>query len=441
MAHIHNKPEKDSQVSFVGSKSAADAKKGDANKSAIHFATDNHQIIVNGEAYGEETASFTINKNTQLLSGTITDKTAMEVLRSLFTATYAPMYTAPTITSETKLASGDSTPGSYVIVGQSATFTPTLTLTGHVATAKSSDTASSGDIDYEATGGSFTSITVNGVSKSASENKVTVTAAAQIVNSTADTIGTTPSTGNVFTVSANGIFSAGPEDSIVKDSSGKETNKASTETFGLDIENASEHVDIDSETYTIKEITGVKAGTFTNSWSIKSYANIYVPKAAQIMAVETSTNGYKTNSGASTITPVAFTIVEDVKNEEGVITSVGSVTDYWAGSNNELAEKSFAIEGATATTKKYAFIKFPVQDSTVSVKWEILLPSNYKIEDVFMYNETKGVYDSNQGSAFSAVKNAEGTADLIKSIGGVNYKTWKCSGITNGQTLCLTISK
>ena len=89
--------DKGSSVSFIGSKDKSTATDSNKEANAVYFTTDTHQIIVNGEGYGEEKLSGLTNAGTAVgyltKSMNISGMTAMEILKKILFTTYAPKFT------------------------------------------------------------------------------------------------------------------------------------------------------------------------------------------------------------------------------------------------------------------------------------------------------------------------------------------------------------
>lgn len=97
--------DKGSSVSFIGSKDKSDATANNKEANAVYFTTDTHQIIVNGEGYGEEKLSGLTNAGTAVgyltKSMDISGMTAMEILKKILFTTYAPKFTDASISAFT----------------------------------------------------------------------------------------------------------------------------------------------------------------------------------------------------------------------------------------------------------------------------------------------------------------------------------------------------
>jgi hypothetical protein len=94
-----------SSVSFIGSKDKSTATNSNKEANAVYFTTDTHQIIVNGEGYGEEKLSGLTNAGTAVgyltKSMDISGMTAMDILKKILFTTYAPKFTDASIAAFT----------------------------------------------------------------------------------------------------------------------------------------------------------------------------------------------------------------------------------------------------------------------------------------------------------------------------------------------------
>lgn len=230
-----------SSVSFIGSKDKSTATNSNKEANAVYFTTDTHQIIVNGEGYGEEKLSGLTNAGTAVgyltKSMNISGMTAMEILKKILFTTYAPKFTDASIaaftfkygtktgTNITSVAK-DST--SWILYGTPVTNyyiqTPASTdYTVNVATAKAGS--------YTAHGGAANAPGLSG----------------DLVTETGETEKhLNLSSCGTRTVTATFSFSDGSQE--VHDTAGNKTQKtASNETTSIDATSGLETKNVNSE--------------------------------------------------------------------------------------------------------------------------------------------------------------------------------------------------
>lgn len=283
-----------SSVSFIGSQDKSAATNNNKEANAVYFTTDTHQIIVNGEGYGEEKLSGQTNAGMAVgyltKSMNISGMTAMDILKKILFTTYAPKFTDASIaaftfkygtktgTGITSVAKGNTawilygTPITNYYIQTPATADYTVT----VATAKAGS--------YTAHGGSASAPVLSG----------------DLVTETGETEKhLNLSSCGTRTVTAKFSFSVGTEE--VHDTAGNPTRKtASNETTSIDATSGLVTSNVNSEYH----ITTTDKPT---NFTYKVYAPVFYSKTGNgnggYRMDETSTFGAGQTAGGIASVP------------------------------------------------------------------------------------------------------------------------------------------
>lgn len=366
--------EKGSSVSFIGSQNkstATDNSKREGN--AVYFTQDTHQIIVNGDAYGEEKLSGQTNAGTAVgyLNSTmdISGMTAMEILKKILFTTYAPKFTDASVTAftfkygtkaGTNIASVTKGDTSWILYGTPVTNyyiqTPaTSDYTVNVATAKAGS--------YIARGGSAGAPVLSG----------------DLVTETGETETEKHldlSNCGIRTVTATFSFSVGSQE--VHDTAGDPTRKtASNETTSIDATSGLTTSHVNSSYYIV---TSDKQVNFT----YKVYAPVFYSKTENGSGgyIMDTTSNFSAGQQASGVASAPSGSFNNSNKTDLIKLSNGDSHDFGLGS------KVIQIKFQPAVSSL-------VRDKESKIARRLLIPANYltnKNLSQFMVDSTTRTY-------------------------------------------------